>query len=289
MKKLNDLLEEQLKDDEFRQEYDNLKEKWFLLGDIHGDATPIKDFYEKNRERLSIDFGNNYIILLEEVGANFVLKGQRDIKFKKALSKYPFTYICLRGNHEARVQKIMKLNPDKWEIKKKYGGEVYVEKEYPQIEYLSDQPAVYEFCGYKTFSIPGAYSVDKWYRLSHGWTWYEDEQLSEEEMNNGRNIKAEEKAFDLVISHTCPMIYEPRDLFLSGIDQSMVDKTMEQYLSEIEFDLDYKRWVWGHFHADRLYPWNEGKQMLMLFNENVVDLRKFMKMKKEDSFQDIIS
>lgn len=128
MKQLNDLLKEQLiKDDEFRQKYDNLKEKWFLLGDIHGESMPIKDFYEKNRERLSLDFGNNYIILLEEVGANFALKGQRDIKFKKALSKYPFTYICLRGNHEARVQKIMKLNSDKWEIKKKYGGEVYVE------------------------------------------------------------------------------------------------------------------------------------------------------------------
>lgn len=61
-------------------------------------------------------------------------------------------------------------------ISMKYGGEVYVEKEYPQIEYLSDQPAVYELCGYKTFAILGAYSVDKWYQLSHGWTWYEDEQ-----------------------------------------------------------------------------------------------------------------
>lgn len=45
--------------------------------------------------------------------------------------------------------------------------------------------------------------------------------------------------------------------------------------------------VWT-FHADRLYPWNEGKQMLMLFNEKVVDLQKFMEMTKEDSLSDIL-
>ena len=286
---MSDILEEQLKRGDFRQEYDSMEEKWFLLGDIHGDALPIKTFYENNRERLLLDFGNNHIILLGDVGANFALRGQRDVKFKTSLAEYPFTYICLRGNHEARVQKAMKLNPDKWEIKKKYGADVYFEKEFPQIEYLSDQPAVYEFCGYKTFSIPGAYSVDKWYRLSRGWTWYEDEQLSEQEMCIGRKIKADVKAFDLVISHTCPLIYEPRDLFLLGIDQSMVDKTMERYLGEIEFELNYKRWAWGHFHADRLYPWNAGKQMLMLFNENIVDLRKFMEMQEGDSLQDILA
>lgn len=64
-------------------------------------------------------------------------------------------------------------------ICRKYGGEIYVKKEYPQLEYLSDIPAVYEFCGYKTLSLPGAYSIDKWYRLMHGWPWFEGEMLTE--------------------------------------------------------------------------------------------------------------
>lgn len=263
-------------------------DNWFLIGDIHGDAAPVREFYEKNREKLSSDARENHLILLGDFGANFALRGQRDYKFKRTLSEYPFTYIALRGNHEARVQTVINLFPQQWEAVSKYGGQIYREKEFPQIEYLSDEPAVYEFCGYKTFSIPGAYSVDKWYRLRNGWPWYEDEQLSEEERNLGREIKRREKSFDLVISHTCPSIYEPRDLFLSGIDQSMVDDTMERYLGELEYDLDYKRWAWGHFHADRLYPWNNGKEMLMLFHENVVDLRKFMEMTKNDSLQDIL-
>lgn len=263
-------------------------DNWFLIGDIHGDDRIIKEFYEKNKDKLSLDASKNHIILLGDFGANYALKGERDHKFKTALSKYPFTYIALRGNHEARVENVMNMFLDKWEVINKYGGKIYREKEFIQIEYLADGPAVYEFGGYKTFSIPGAYSVDKWYRISNGWVWYEDEQLTKAEMDLGLKIKANEKPFDLVISHTCPITYEPRDLFLPTINQATVDKTMERYLNEIEYDLDYKRWAWGHYHADRLYPWNNGKQMLMLFNEKVVDLKKFMTMTENDSLQDII-
>lgn len=257
-----------------------MEEKWFLLGDIHGDARPIQRFYERNKDILSLDAEQNHIILLGDVGANFQLHGQRDDFFKKKMSKYPFTYICLRGNHEERAKNMMDLRPAEWEIRQKYGGEIYVEEAYPQLEYLSDIPAVYNLCGYKTLSLPGAYSIDKWYRLLHGWPWFPEEQLSEEEMEIGRKLKAAKQPFDLVISHTCPLIYEPTDLFLQGIDQTMVDKTMERYLGEIERDLDYKRWAFGHYHADRMYPWNDGKQVMMLFNEHAVELKRFMEMKE---------
>ena len=29
-----------------------MQETWFLLGDIHGDAAPIRKFYEENREKV---------------------------------------------------------------------------------------------------------------------------------------------------------------------------------------------------------------------------------------------
>lgn len=265
-----------------------MQERWFLIGDIHGDITPIRTFYENNRARLDFAESRNYMILLGDVGANFALTGRRDMKFKMELSKYPFIYICLRGNHEARVTLAVEHDPEKWEIQSKYNGTIYVEKDFPHIEYLSDSPAIYQLAGYKTFSIPGAYSIDKWYRLSHGWTWYDDEQLTEDEMESGRKLKETNQPFDLIISHTCPLNYEPTDLFITGIDQSQVDNSMERYMNEIEYNLDYKRWVWGHFHADRLFPWNDGKQMLMLFHDKVVDLEKFMNMEEGDAMEDIL-
>lgn len=112
-----------------------MNEQWFLLGDIHGSAQPVHYFYQKNKERLSLDSSENFMILLGDVGANFALTGQRDHKFKSELSKLPFTFICLRGNHEARVKTVMDKNPDGWETISKYDGSIFVEKEFPHIEY----------------------------------------------------------------------------------------------------------------------------------------------------------
>lgn len=265
-----------------------MKENWFLLGDIHGDIGVIEYFYNMNKDRLRLDERKNYLLLLGDVGCNYAITGSRDSNFKRRLSEFPFTYILLRGNHEARVTDVVKMNPEGWMQVNKYDGKIYIEKEFPNIEYLSDIPAVYKFAGkYKTLSIPGAYSVDKHIRLINNWQWFENEQLSEEEMQYGREL-IKNQSFDLVISHTCPIAFEPRDLFLKNIDQSRIDKSMELYLGEIEADLDYRRWAWGHFHSDRIYPWDGEKEKLMLFNE-FVDLDKYMNMSKSDYLIDILA
>lgn len=265
------------------------KDNWFLLGDIHGGAGPLYVFYKREKDRLNLDKRKNYMILLGDVGLNFQIGSMRDQKVKEELSALPFTYICLRGNHESRVRPLWQANPESWNKEVKYDGLVYVEKEFPNIHYLSDVPEVYSFAGFKTLSIPGAYSVDKDIRLLRGWPWFSDEQLTDAEKETGRSIAKDKGPFELVISHTCPGIYTPTDLFIAGIDQSKVDRTMEQYLNEIEFDLDYKRWAFGHYHADRLYPSCDAKRMLMLYNANVVDLRKFMNMKSTDILKDIFA
>lgn len=266
-----------------------MRKNWFLLGDIHGETAPIEYFYIHNKARLELDECENHLILLGDVGCNFCITGERDADFKRCLSKMPFTYICLRGNHEARVKDVADRYPERWETVSKYGGTVFVEKEFPRIEYLLDGPAIYEFAGYKTMAVPGAYSVDKFLRLRRGYQWFENEQLSEAEMEQGMEIAKAEKSVDLIISHTCPIAFEPRDLFLRSIDQSQVDKTMEMYLQEIESMLDYRRFAWGHYHADRLYPWDGDKEKLMLFNEHVVDLVRFMEMKRSDYLEDILA
>jgi 3-oxoacid CoA-transferase subunit A len=109
-----------------------------------------------------------------------------------------------------------------------------------------------------------------------GWSWFENEQLTQEEMNEGLElINILNNKCDLVLSHTCPIIYEPTDLFLSCVDQSMVDKSMERYLGEIEYTLDYKAWCWGHYHQHREYPSPDGRRRLMLMHD-VVRLKDVM-------------
>ena len=70
-----------------------------------------------------------------------------------------------------------------------------------------------------------------------------------------------------------------KDLFLSMIDQSEVDKTMERYLNQIEFSLEYRLWCFGHYHATRVYPEYEGKQTVMLFNDAYFDINDFFSTK----------
>ena len=52
---------------------EQIRQNWFLLGDIHGSAEPIRYFYYQNREGLSLDDCDNHIILLGDVGCNFAL------------------------------------------------------------------------------------------------------------------------------------------------------------------------------------------------------------------------
>lgn len=250
----------------------------FAIGDLHGSIYPIENFYSRNKNKFNFSPETDLIICLGDVGANFFLN-KRDKKFKKQLSELPFTYFCIRGNHEARASDVQSTAPEQWYTKPfgKNDSTVLVEKQFPHIKYAADIPTIYNINGYKTLTLPGAYSVDKYYRLQNHWTWFENEQLTEEEMKRGLRMIERDPAFDLILSHTCPINYEPTDLFLSQIDQSTVDKTMERYLSEIEYKVDYKLHLFGHFHNFRIYPKNNDKQTIMLFNKEVFNIIEYFK------------
>lgn len=49
--------------------------------------------------------------------------------------------------------------------------------------------------------------------------------------------KVKNNYFDFVLTHTCPRCWEPTDLFISGIDQSAVDKSMEDWLDKLKIKL----------------------------------------------------
>lgn len=249
-------------------------ERIWSIGDIHGSFLPIENFYLKNKDNINFSKETDCIILLGDVGANYYFDG-RDKKFKHKLEEFPFTYFCIRGNHEECPSICADKKPKYWSLEQFFGGSVWVEDNYPNIKYAMDCPYIYNINGYKTLTIPGAYSVDKYYRLSKGWSWFKNEQLSKEEMELGRRIIEQDPAFDLILSHTCPICYEPTDLFLSSIDQSTVDKTMEIYLGEIEFKIDYKLFLFGHFHQLRIYPRNKNKQAIMLFNDKVFNVSEY--------------
>lgn len=77
-----------------------------------------------------------------------------------------------------------------------------------------------------------------------------EEQLFPDEMNYITK-KVKNNYFDFVLTHTCPRYWEPTDLFINGIDQSAVDKSMEDWLDKLKDQINFTVWCFGHYHADR--------------------------------------
>lgn len=206
------------------------------------------------------------IIILGDAGCNYYKNG-RDRHTKMDLEKTGCNFYLVRGNHEERPQNVdgMMLVYDA-----DVQGDVYVQEDYPHIKYLKDG-GVYMINGHRTLVIGGAYSVDKWYRLQMGYHWFAQEQLTTDEMETiSREVFGED--FDFVLTHTCPIGWEPTDLFLGSIDQSTVDKSMELWMDKLKDEIHWKVWLWAHYHTDRAE-----RPGCEIFYRNIEDLNDIMK------------
>lgn len=232
--------------------------EYFITGDLHGKINRLISFYNtiKAQRKNPKDIG---VICLGDAGLNFY-GDSLDANCKKKLNLTGITFYLVRGNHEMRPERL----PDIRQIyDDNVNNDVYIEPKYKNIKYLIDGKC-YLFGSMSALVIGGAYSVDKYYRLAKGQVstyasyeekarigWFEDEQLSEIEQDNIYQ-KWNGQTVDLILSHTCPLSIEPRDLFLSGIDQSKVDKSMEIFLEKIRQDVNWSYWFFGHYHQDRI-------------------------------------
>lgn len=141
---------------------------FYITGDTHGDFVRYFDFVEKNELT-----ENDVMIVLGDAGLNYY-GDNRDADRKRFVSDFPFVTFCIHGNHEMRPFDI-----PSYKTKMFCGGSVWYEEEYPNILFAKDGE-VYQFGKLSCIVIGGDYSIDKYYRLSRGWSWFENEQPSDE-------------------------------------------------------------------------------------------------------------
>ena len=206
----------------------------YITGDTHRDFTRLHKLKGTEKDML---------IVLGDAGINYYLN-EEDTKYKEYLNNFKIKLFCIRGNHEERPENI-----NTYKEVDMFGGKVYIEENYPNLIFAKDGE-VYNIDGLSVLVIGGAYSVDKEYRLMYGHKWFKDEQLSKEEMNNILD-KVKDKHFDIVLSHTCPYKYEPKETFKLKLDQSKIDKSMEHFLDKIEESISYNKWYCGHYHIEK--------------------------------------
>ena len=212
----------------------------YITGDTHGSFRRIFQFCDKIKTTK-----DDILIILGDAGINY--NGLvNDYGLKKKLAKLPITLFCIHGNHELRPSSLYTYSQKPF-----CGADAYIEEEFPNLVFGKDGE-VYELNGYQCLVIGGAYSVDKHYRLAMGYKWFSDEQPSDEiKAYVQKQLAYLDYKVDVVLSHTTPYDYMPREMFLSGVDQSRVDNSTELWLQEIENQLTYKKWYCGHFHCEK--------------------------------------
>ena len=218
----------------------------FIAGDIHGDINNISNILNQienpNREDKIIVCGDAGL----EYG-NIIMDSA-----KKAMNKFPGSWIIMRGNHDTRYWRDHKFSSD-WYIKNNY----LIQEKYPNIFYVKDEGGFYNINNYNFLFVPGAYSVDKQYRLQNFFPYEPEEQLTYKEKKDIIKIALENKnKIDFVIGHTFPLKMKPyySKMFLNFINQKTVDNNQEKFLDilmeEIEQGKNFKHYFGGHFHGD---------------------------------------
>lgn len=222
----------------------------FITGDTHRDFFRIWLHCQKwntSKEDLMIILGDSCI--------NYY-GGNRDTQLKKQLEQLPITFMLVHGNHEMQPANMSSYKEDLI-ISKEYSGFFLAEEEFPSLLFAVDGER-YKLNNKWAFVYGGAYSVDKPQRIRDKDYWFEDEQLTENQLNKFYNdlvwsyMSVEEDRPDIILTHTCPYKYIPREMFLPYVKQSTVDNTMELWLDKYEELLPPEvKWYCGHWHTDK--------------------------------------
>lgn len=228
----------------------------YVTGDCDGKSRFDKIFEFCDRVETNRD--EDVMIILGDHTLNYY--GEKESRrIKRMVSSLPLTFVLIHGNHDRRPSPA--FHYERAVDTEHIGGVFYTEEEFPTLLHAIDGNT-YRFDEHRCFVMGGAFSVDGEYRRKrylmgeHSALWFEDEQLSSEELDRCyhtlNTIKSESDSPLTILTHTCPFRFMPTEAFLTGIDQSKVDKTMEHSFDEM-FNLLGKddRWLCGHYHIDK--------------------------------------
>ena len=214
----------------------------FVTGDIHGDVKDLQ--FRSICASLTKD---DLLIILGDCAFEYTsyyhpeVLSEKDIKRQLwTVKNIPATIVCVQGNHETPFNQMhgKKVSMFGTEIIESNG--IYFVPNGSSLV-INDK---------KFLIIGGAFSVDKDYRLSYGYPWWEHEQMSkkaQEELFKQVNGKT----FDFILTHTCPYNFRPFEMFLDNLDPEKVDDSMEQFLQKIYENVVFDKWFCGHWHTDK--------------------------------------
>ncbi|MBQ8791705.1 MAG: metallophosphoesterase [Ruminiclostridium sp.] len=204
-----------------------------FTGDTHGDMVRFVENNMNDKEWTE----NDTLIICGDFG--YIFKGNNaDNVNLDFLATKPYTICFCDGNHE-NFPALFSYPEEIWN-----GGRVHrIRKNI--IHLMRGQ--IFEIDGKKLFSMGGAYSIDRYMRKLNISYWKEEIPTDAEYKEATENLKKHGKSVDIVISHTAPREIIKR----MGYTPDVHDMELTGYLEWVMYEVDFKRWFFGHWHEDK--------------------------------------
>ena len=206
----------------------------YLTGDTHGNISRFSSYNFSKGKHLS---KNDFVIVLGDCG--LLWSGDEQEKYWiKWLSEKPWTTLFIDGNHENFDMM------DKLPTRGMFDNEVGVLAD--SIYHLK-RGKVYTIAGNTFFTLGGAASIDRMYRVE-GRSWWKQEQPNSEEIDAAWNILEKiNYDVDYILTHTCPSSVKSK-LMTYKVD---FYDPLEDHLEDLMLVTSFKHWYFGHFHMNK--------------------------------------
>lgn len=217
----------------------------YFFGDTHNNIDIDKIFLPTyNADDFIIVCGDFGVLWDYKFNNIHYSKGEK--RLIKRIESLPCTLLFVDGNHEnfhrlAQLKSVERFGAD--------CGEYLTDK-----CYHLKRGRIYNIAGYNIFTMGGALSVDKAYRVPNK-SWWRGEAITDEQMELGiSNITNFSDKIDIAVTHTCPYSFLGELGRRIQIEHKMHDENplrLERlYGTMIDNNKVPKWWFFGHWHSD---------------------------------------
>ena len=212
----------------------------YLTGDIHGEMGMDKLFSSNFPEGKKLT-KKDYVVVLGDFG--FIWKNEKDKTEEYWLNWFnekPWTTLFVDGNHENHAR-LNDFSVEEWN-----GGKIH--KINDSVFHLM-RGQVFVIDNKKIFTMGGAPSIDKAYRIE-GISWWKEEEINYDEQKEAlKNLEKHNNKVDYVFTHTCPEEIIPYMFNLPK--SSIINSSTERFFDYIAQITDFQDWYFGHWHIEK--------------------------------------
>lgn len=220
----------------------------YVCGDTHHDID-YRKLTSKNWPDGKELTKDDYLIVAGDFG--LIWYGSKNRQEEYLINWYndkPWTTLFIDGNHE----NFDRLFSDEFPTVDMFGSKV--KKISDSIFYLQ-RGHVYTIEDHRFFTFGGGNSIDKHRRAEHV-SWWRQEMPSMSEMRFGMNsLQKVDNKVDFVIAHSCPHEVFDRLRLIHSMSHKEGDdeKSLRDFLSWVDQNVEFKEWHFGHFHHDEVF------------------------------------